>query len=108
MSKGTSFIKYRWQYRDDWRNEHEGSGEIDSGTYSVHCKLLPLTAWCLVSDRIKVRRATTWSCRLRRRTDPWASKFLARLTSRCPLSPLHGRELREGMLSYLPVPNIRR
>lgn len=40
VSEGTGSMKYRWQHRDGWKYEHEGSGEIDNGTYSILCKLL--------------------------------------------------------------------
>jgi len=37
ISEHGGLIKYRWQHRDGWKYEHEGTGEIDNGTYSVHC-----------------------------------------------------------------------
>ena len=43
VSEGAGSMKYKWQHRDGWKYEHEGSGEIDDGTYSVLCEpFLPL------------------------------------------------------------------
>ena len=39
VSEGAGFMKYRWQHRDGWKYEHEGSGEIDNGTYSILCEI---------------------------------------------------------------------
>lgn len=33
----SSVVKYKWQHRDCWNYEHEGSGEVANGTYSVYC-----------------------------------------------------------------------
>ncbi|TFY68932.1 hypothetical protein EVJ58_g722 [Rhodofomes roseus] len=37
ISEHAGFMKYGWQHRDGWKYEHEGTGEIDNGTYSVLC-----------------------------------------------------------------------
>ncbi|KZT65463.1 hypothetical protein DAEQUDRAFT_524238 [Daedalea quercina L-15889] len=37
VSEHAGFMKYKWQHRDGWKYEHEGTGEIDNGTYSVLC-----------------------------------------------------------------------
>ena len=37
VSECAGFMKFRWQHRDGWKYEHEGSGEIDNGTYSILC-----------------------------------------------------------------------
>lgn len=34
-------LKYKWQHRDYWTYEHEGSGEVANGSYSVSCKCIP-------------------------------------------------------------------
>ncbi|CCM01094.1 uncharacterized protein FIBRA_03142 [Fibroporia radiculosa] len=30
-------MKYRWQHRDAWKYEHEGTGDVADGTYSIIC-----------------------------------------------------------------------
>ncbi|KZT64494.1 hypothetical protein DAEQUDRAFT_678489 [Daedalea quercina L-15889] len=37
ISRHNGIMKYRWQHRDGWKYEHEGTGVIDNGTYSVLC-----------------------------------------------------------------------
>lgn len=51
VSVGAGFTKYRWQYSDGWKYEHNGSGEINNSTYNVLCKRFSLATWSLVADR---------------------------------------------------------
>ena len=38
VSEREGHLKYKWQHRDGWSYEHEGSSDIVNGSYSVSCE----------------------------------------------------------------------
>ena len=39
-------LKYKWEHRDSWRYEHEGSTDITNGSYSVDCASSLISSRC--------------------------------------------------------------